>query len=69
MNVKAALNTAKVFGYCAVASITVCTVVRLVPLEYIGGGFMLAAVVMAVKACYETEREKLEALDRLNNTK
>ena len=69
MNVKAALNTSKVFGYCAVGSITVCTIFRLVPLEYISAGLMVAAVVMAAKGCYETEREKLEALDRLNNTK
>lgn len=66
MNTKAFLKTAKVLGLCILASIAVCGIIRLVPVEYIGGAFTLAAVVLAAKAYYETEKEKLEALDRLN---
>ena len=67
MNVKAALNTAKVLGLCTLVSLSVFTVFQLVPLEYIGGALSLAMVVMAARLCYDTEKSKLEALDRLNN--
>jgi cadmium resistance protein CadD (predicted permease) len=66
MNTKAALNTAKVFGLCTLATLLVTAVFRLIPLEYISGALMLTALVMAIKAGYESEKEKLEALDRIN---
>ena len=66
MNVKAALNTAKVLSLCTLASLSVF-LVQLVPMEYIVGALSLAMVVMAARLCYDNEKRKLEALDRLNN--
>ena len=66
MNIKAALNTAKVLGLCTLASLSVF-LVQLVPMEYIVGALSLAMLVMAARLCYDNEKRKLEALDRLNN--
>ena len=71
MNIKvsAALHTAKVLGLCGFVGFAVSTIVALVPAEYIGTGFLVAALILAVRLCYSTEKARLEALEKLNNIK
>ena len=69
MNVRAVVNTVKVLGLCTLASIAVSAFFTLASPEFIGATFMVAAIAMAVNLCYTNEKNKLEALDRLNNIK
>ena len=69
IKLKAALNTAKILSLCTLGALVLNYIIYSVPVQYTIGGLMLFAMGMAVKLCYDSEKSKLEALERLNGTK
>ena len=69
MNVKAALNTLKMLAICAMGGLVLNLVIYGVPVQYLSGALLIAALAMAVKMMYDSEVEKQKHLDNLNNLK
>ena len=65
----AMLNTAKVFTICTLVAFGVSAIFHYIPTEYIATGFAVLALGIGIRLCYDNEKAKLEALDRLNNIK
>ena len=69
LNVKAAIETAKVLTLCTLASLTFMGILYTVPVQYIGMGITVVTLVMMIRLCYQTQKDRIETLERLNNIK
>lgn len=66
LNLKAAVNTAIALAICSLSVVSVGMVMSAIPLHYLVGAVMVAALVAAAILMYRSEAARLEFLKKLN---
>ena len=66
LNFNAAVNTAIALAICSLSVVSVGMVMSAIPLHYLVGAVMVAALVAAAILMYRSEAARLEFLKKLN---
>ena len=66
LNLKAAVNTAIALAICSLSAVSVGIVMSAIPLHYLVGAVVVAALVAAAILMYRSEAARLKGLEDLN---